>query len=338
VKEVSGGFEALCRVFDSLDLRFVEKNLLRCYRPKESVGRPHRNLLGMFKAELIKRLQDVESYRKLHRLLHSDETIRSLCDIEEGEKPYSRPTLARFRQRVGPERFQRIMTHLIKELDRLGVMDAETLAVDATFLKAYSRRDPKDSQRGLSDSDARLRKQGRNTVLGYGVHLAADAASEMPLAAIVEPANVNEKKVAPLLLRKAATHKRRIKNMAADSQYSSEAVREEVKRLGGELVIPYPKNQMKGKRVLRVDRKFRTHGPARLKRLYRRRSAVERTISRLKIHYGLNQLRTRGLRNAMIHVFLCLIAMLVTALASIILGHADMMRSPVRLYKLTGGM
>lgn len=37
-------------------------------------------------------------------------------------------------------------------------------------------------------------------ILGYGVHLAVDAGSEMPLAAIVEPANVNKKKIAfPLL-------------------------------------------------------------------------------------------------------------------------------------------
>jgi len=126
--------------------------------------------------------------------------------------------------------------------------------------------------------------------------------------------------------------------LVADSQYSSEAFRDQVKDLGGEPVIPYPKNQMKGEKVLRVDRKFRTHGPTRHRRLHRRRSAVERTVSRLKTHFGLNQLRTRGLRNVMVHVFLCLITMLVTALSSIMLGHADMMRSPVRLFKLTGGM
>ena len=54
---------------------------------------------------------------------------------------------------------------------------------------------------------------------------------------------------------------------------------------------------MKGKKVLRVDRKFRSHGPAKLKRLYRRRSAVERVTSRLKHYFGLKHLRTRGLRN-----------------------------------------
>jgi len=39
--------------------------------------------------------------------------------------------------------------------------------------------------------------------LGYGVHLAVDTGSEMPLGVVVEPANVNEKKAAPTLLKKA---------------------------------------------------------------------------------------------------------------------------------------
>lgn len=32
-------------------------------------------------------------------------------------------------------------------------------------------------------------------VLGYSIHLAVDARSEMPLAVIVESANVNEKRI-----------------------------------------------------------------------------------------------------------------------------------------------
>lgn len=117
--------------------------------------------------------------------------------------------------------------------------------------------------------------------------------------------------------------------MVADSQYSNAALRDEVRSLDIEPVIPYPKNQMKGRKVLRVDRKFRSHGPARLKRLYRRRSAVERVISRLKDHFGLRQLRTRGLRNVLIHTLLCIIAMLMTALSSIKHGFPNKIRSTV---------
>ncbi|MBS7623922.1 transposase [Candidatus Bathyarchaeota archaeon] len=65
---------------------------------------------------------------------------------------------------------------------------------------------------------------------------------------------------------------------------------------------------MRGRPVLRIDRKFRSHGPSKLRRLYRKRSAVERVVSRLKTHYWICQLRTRGLRNVSSHVLLCLLA------------------------------
>jgi len=328
-------YEALYDLFQALDLGFVEKRLVRSYGRRSRVGRPHRNLLGMFKAELIKRLRRIESYAELYRLLETDDVLRSLCIIREGEKPYHPSILLRFRRRIGPEGFQSLMNRLVKQLDHTGILDSETLMLDATFIKAYSRRDPNDNGRGYSDFEARLRKQGRNVVLGYGVHLAVDAGSEMPLAVTVEPANVNEKKVAPRLLYKALKKRHRWKSMVADSQYSSEAFRIEARRYGVEPVIPYPRNQMRGKQVLRIDRKFRSHGPSRLRRLYRKRSAVERVVSRLKTHYVLCQLRTRGLRNVLSHVLLCLLALLATALSAIKHGHTDKMRSPVQLIKLT---
>jgi len=331
-----GEYEALYGIFESLDLGFVERSLSRSYGRRSRVGRPHRSLLGMFRAELLKRLRRIESYEELYRLLDADDVLRSLCIIKEGEKPYHPSTLQRFRQRIGSEGFNNLLKYLVKHLDRMNMLDGETLVMDATFIKAYSRRDPHNTQCGLSDSDAGLRKQGRNVVLGYGVHLAVDASSEMPVAAVVEPANMNEKKVAPALLHKALKKKHGWKSVVADSQYSSEAFRDKARRLRVEPVIPYPRNQMRGRQVLRVDRTFHSHGPARLKRLYRHRSSVERTISRLKTHYGLCQLRTRGLRNVLSHVLLCLLALLMTALSSILLGHADLMRSPVQLIRLTG--
>ncbi len=291
----------------------------------------------MFKAELVKRIMRIESYEELYRLLKSEDGLRRLCDIKPYEKPYHPSTLLRFRRRIGPEGIKSIMKRLTKQLNRMGILEVNTIAIDATFIKAYSRRDPEDSRRGYSDSEARLRKQGQNAVLGYGVHLAVDATSEMPLAVIVKPANVNEKKVAARLLHKALKHMRRPECLVADSQYSSKTFRDKVEQYGVEPIIPYPRNQRKGdKRVLHIDRKFRPYGPDRLKRLYGHRPAVERTVSRFKDPFGLRQLRTRGLRNVLVHVLFCLIAMLVTALSSIQLGHKDMIRSPVRLMKLTG--
>ena len=328
--------KALHDLFQALDLGFVGQVLERSYGRKRT-GRHPRSLLGQFKTELFKRVARIEGYDELYRLLENDEDLRMLCDVKEGEKPYHPSILSRFRKRIGPEAFQEIMAHCVKQLDRMNVLDARTVALDATFIEAYSRRDPNDSRHGLSDIEAGLRKQGGNVMLGYGVHLAVDAKSEMPLAAIVEPANVNEKKAAPTLLKKTIKRrrKRKVHHVVADSQYSSQAVREEVKRLHAKPVIPYPRNQAKGRRVLRVDRKFRSHGPITLRRLYRKRSAVERVVSRLKTHFGLRQLRTRGQRNVISHVLLCFITLLANALSAIKQGLPHRIRSSIDFTRLT---
>jgi hypothetical protein len=328
--------KALYDLFQALDLGFVEQVLERSYGRKR-VGRHPRSLLGQFKTELFKRVARIEGYDELYRLIENDKDLRTLCDIKEGEKPYHPSTLSRFRKRIGPDAFQQIMAHCVKQLDRMNILGIKTVALDATFIKAYSRRDPKNSRRGLSDIEAGLRKQGGNVTLGYGIHLAVDTKSEMPLAAIVEPANVNEKKAAPTLLKKVIGRgrKRRVRHVVADSQYSSQAVRDEVKRLDAKPVIPYPRNQAKGKKVLRIDRKFRSHGPASLKRIYRKRSAIERVVSRLKTYFGLRQLRTRGLRNVLSHVLLCLIALLANALSAIKQGLPHRIRSSIHFTRLT---
>jgi hypothetical protein len=93
-------------------------------------------------------------------------------------------------------------------------------------------------------------------------------------------------------------------------------------------VIPYPTSQHRGeKRLLRVDRYFRTHGPAVDRRAYRQRAAVERINSRLKEQLSLNRHRIRGLRNITIHALLCIIAMLLTALAALKLKQVEKSRS-----------
>jgi hypothetical protein len=83
-------------------------------------------------------------------------------------------------------------------------------------------------------------------------------------------------------------------------------------------VIPYPRNQCKGvKGILRVDRKFRSHGPQKFRRAYRKRVAVERVFSRLKNLASLTQHNLRGLAKVTFHSQLCVLIMLLTAEAAI---------------------
>ena len=71
------------------------------------------------------------------------------------------------------------------------------------------------------------------------------------------------------------------------------------------------------KGVLRIDRKFKSHGPPEFRRAYRKRVAVERVFSRLKNLTGLTQHNMRGLARITFHAQLSLLTMLFTAQAAV---------------------
>jgi hypothetical protein len=126
--------------------------------------------------------------------------------------------------------------------------------LDASFIKARSIRHPDNSRVAYSDPDALVGRNGRGYDLGYKLHVAVDHKTMLPLAALLAPANDNEKKHAPGLIEKAKAVLVRagglVRSLVADSQYSSSAVR----GLVSDSVIPYTANQ-RGEGILRVDRR-----------------------------------------------------------------------------------
>jgi len=309
-------YETLETLFGKVDLSFAETVLNESYHAKDSVGRPPRSPLGIFKAHLLRRVRHVPSDRMLVRQMWKDPRLRRICDIEENEPPYGIAVLSRFRSRVGPERLMRIVDHAVEMLVRKGRIKGETLALDSTFIKAYSRRNM-DNRTGYSDPESRVGRAVKAKDLGYRLHLAVDAKSEMPVAMIVASANENEKKHSSRLFEKASSHVKP-RRLVADPQYSSQSLRDTALKEGTMPVVPYPRNQKKGVRgVLRVDRKFRSHGPQELRRAYRKRVAVERVFSRLKNLTGLTQHNLRGLAKITFHSQLCVIVMLLTAQAAV---------------------
>jgi hypothetical protein len=86
-------------------------------------------------------------------------------------------------------------------------------------------------------------------------------------------------------------------------------------------------NQSRSEAVLRVDRFFRTSGSAKERRIYGvGRASVERVNSRLEF-VGLECLKVRGLRRVTVHVLLCIIVVLLVAVAGIRLGRLWKVRS-----------
>ena len=320
--------EGSCSILRRLNLDDIEEVVSEAYH-REGAGRPPRKPIGIFKALIVKRVKQIPSDRELYRRLWYDQDLREICDVEAEQKPYHPSQLTRFRNRIGLERLERIMNSLVDELLKGGLIIGKTIVMDATFIKAYSRRDPHENSRGGSDPQARVGRNGKTFELGYKLHVAVDAKTELPIAVIAASANDNEKKHAPALLEKALkATKSRVKLLVADSQYSSRNLRDQASSRGVRAVIPFPANQQRAQKgLLRVDKYFRTHGPIYEKRVYRLRSAVERVNSRLKEQLSLERHRVRGLKQITVHALLCKIAMLLNALAALRLNRVDKARS-----------
>jgi transposase len=313
-------------LFGKVDLSFAETVLNESYHVNGSVGRPPRKPLGVFKAHLLRRLRHVPSDRMLVRQLWKDPRLRRICDIEQNEPPYGIAVLSRFRSRVGPEKLMRIVDHAVEVLVKKGRIKGEALALDSTFIKAHSRRSL-DNRTGYSDPESRVGRAVKTRDLGYRLHLAVDTRSELPVAMTLAPANENEKKHSLRLFEKASRHVKP-KTLLADPQYSSQSLRDAALKQGTAPVIPYPRNQQKDvKCILRIDRKFKSHGPQELRRAYRKRVAVERVFSRLKNLADLTQHNLRGLARVTFHTQLCLLIMLFTAQAALNTGRPGKSRS-----------
>ena len=311
-----------------MNLSFAEKLVRECFHTR-GPGRHPRKPLGVFRAFIVMRMKGVRSLREMARLLNVDPRLRRLCLIGEGEKGYPRSVLSRFTRRVGAERLRRIIREKVVELlkrNRAGDVDA---VLDASFIKAWSIRHPKDSGKGYSDGEARVGRAGKTYGLGYKLHLSVDFERRLPLASVVAPANENEKKHCNKLLERTKQVLRnagaRLRSIVADRQYSSRKIR----NAAGEAVIPYPGNQKRGvKGLLRVDKKFRTYGPEDQKRKYRKRPIVEAAFSFLKTQYSLAVNKVRGLKNVAVYAFYSILSLVLTREAAENIGRPDKAASP----------
>jgi hypothetical protein len=273
------------------------------------------------------RMKGIRSLRELTRILDVDRRLRRLCLIRSRQRGYTRSVISRFTRRVGAETLQLIIEEkVIWLLRRSRTVEVDVL-LDASFIKARSIRNPADNQTGLSDQEARVGRNGRSYGLGFKLHVAVDHRSVLPLATLLAPANDNEKKHAPSLVERARVVLGeagvKLRSLVADSQYSSGKVRDLVE----EAVIPYTSNQ-RGGDVLRVDRRFRTHGPTEDRVKYHKRPLVESVFSFLKDQYGLRVNNVRGLLNVSVYVLLSVLCGVLNREAAENVGRPEKALSP----------
>jgi len=268
--------------------------------------------VSMLKAQLLKHLLRVPSDRRLALLLKRNRKMAKACGFRR--KTPSHGLFTQFRHRLGKDGYEKVFSMLLKQLLRSEAVKGEVVALDSTAIKAYSQRSL-DNKTGKSDRQARVGRGRRGFLLGYKVHTACCASSELPLAFKVEPCNMNEKRFIKPLLKKLWDQGVCVKTVLADAQYDSAKVRKTVREFGAEPVIPYRKSS-RIKYALRVGHDFVVHGVKRLVNLFRKRVCIERVFGRAKEWLLLDHLRVRGLEQAFIHACLSFSAMLVVALTA----------------------
>jgi hypothetical protein len=272
------------------------------------------------------RMKGIRSLRELARILDIDRRIRRLCLIKKDEGGYPRSVLSRFTHRVGADTLRLIIEEKVIQLLRRGKVEEADVVLDASFVKAWSIRNPANNQVGLSDPDARVGRNGRSYGLGYKLHASVEPRRILPLACLMASANENEKRHAPTLVERSRLVLERagalLRCLIADSQYSSSRVRSLVERS----IIPYPSNQRGG--GLRVDRWFRAHGSVELVKEYRKRPAVEALFAYVKNQYGLTVNKVRGLMNVWVYALLSVLCIVLNREAAERMGRPDKALSP----------
>jgi len=291
-------------------------------------GRPPRNPIGILRAFIVMRMKGLRSLRELTRVLDIDARIRRLCLIKKDERGYPRSVLSRFTHLIGAEALRLIIEEKVVMLLRRSRVEEVDAVLDASFLKARSIRHPDDGRTGFSDADAMVGRSGRGYDLGYKLHVSVDDRRILPLAVVLVPANENEKRHAPTLVERTRgvldRAGARLRSLVADSQYSSSRMRSLVE----DAVIPYMSNQRRGEDVLRVDRRFRTHGPEEMVARYHRRPLVESAYSFLKDQYGLRVNNVRGLVNVGVYALLSVLCHVLNREAAENVGRPDKAVSP----------
>ncbi len=274
-------------------------------------------------------MKRVRSLREMTRLLDVDQRLRKLCLIRAGERAYPRSVLSRFTRKIGEGKLNRIIDEKVVLLLIGNRTEEVDVVLDASFIKAWSTRDPIDNQTGYSDKEARVGRTGRSYALGYKVHLSIDSKTMLPLSCLFASANDNEKKHSLVILEKAKqilnSSGTKLRSLVADSQYSDGKIRTVVEKA----VIPYPANQKPGDRtVLRVDKKFRTYGPEDQKRDYHKRPPVEAVNSFLKTQCGMVVNKVRGLRQVATYALFSILCLVLNREAAHNIGRKDKAVSP----------
>ncbi len=222
---------------------------------------------------------------------------------------YSHSTLVRGNQSfVRHNVYQRLLKKLVSLAYRNGLIVGKKVALDASFVRTFSRKEEPGSE-GWNEF-----KEG----FGFKLHALIDAETGIPLALIMKDGLTHESQVAIPLLKRARPWLRKVGYVLADKGYDDEDIILFIaKQLHAKAGIPIrkmPRNK-KGERTGNFQNwKLKAAGRTFKKSIYNFRSEVERFFSHLKRTYHLGKEETRGFEAFVGNAYLACISFILVKL------------------------
>ena len=292
----------LKRLVDTVNLSEID----RLYRKtRRRVGRRGNNITNYIRAWIIQRLKNIPSERQLTRLLKTDGELRHICGFR---KAVCNSSFCRARKRFTLRDVESLFEKLVQMAIKAGIADAKIVAIDSTDFEANCKGNKPFSKR--IDTCARW---GHSTikgrVFGYKAHILADVKSELPLAVVVLPANVNDAKAFFEVFAKLPSNiLASMKKLLADAGYDSTDIRAKLRDIESVIAVN-GRGFYKSRTPLDED--------------YPKRWAVERVNSRAKEELSLDGFKMYGLWAAKFHATIVLCSMLYAAIGSKLAGFAN---------------
>ncbi len=285
----------LKRVNRVLDLSWLRDEVRDLYN--EAEGRPSIDPESAVRLMLAGFFEGIVHDRKLMRAAQVNLAIRWFAGYRLHDKLPHHSSLTRIRQRWGPERFRRIFQKTVQACMEAGLVDGETVHVDATLIRAdvswesltevhaekvLSENDPADEdkpgrgrprkaakarKRSRTDPDATLTTSSSNQRMepSYKQHTAVDDAEGVIVDVEVTTGEAIEGKQLPKQLERIeANTGKAVGTVTADAGYAHSSNYAMLEEKGIEAVIP-PQRERKAPRRIPM-RRFKYDGKHKLVR------------------------------------------------------------------------
>ena len=291
---------SLRKIISNINLSEVENILKNNY--KYLPGRPGRPPLppaGMFLSFLLMFLRK-ESYRDYHAFLEKDQFWRRQLKFEQSPDIGS---FTNFLKRIGIKTFEQLFTSLVQQLLDKEFLNIHMIAQDGSILE--SNKDDPDAEWGWDHIE-------ETYVYGYKIHVATDVNAELPVALTITGANAHDSTQFQPIYNTVKSYNTRfpIKYFIGDKAFDSTNIRS-----------PLLKDQVTP--VIKASKtRIKPHYPPSFKKIYKKRTAVERFFSRLKEFLDLKKLNVYGKETIQIYAYLICIGMLLIGYLNYHLGHS----------------